>query len=101
MPKTAPAPRRARTAIQTRADRLDAILAKLAPKRLAAFKKSGYWTREHAASGDDPRTGAPYVISTTEGNGRRIVVTGDDGDSLAGVGATIEAALTHLEGKLK
>jgi len=113
---------------KTNAERLDALLARYAPKAVAYHKKHGWWPGETsllvspeqsiaihalklvqhdgvsaaeaeklAQSADNRKRSAPYVIKTTD-EGRRILITTDDGNTVAGSGATIGDALTQLEG---
>jgi hypothetical protein len=78
----------------TRAARLDRVVERVAPKAFGKFRKAGGWTGTESG-------GAPYTITTTPDGGRRILVTGDDGDVISGVGPNIEAALKALEGKIR
>lgn len=109
----------------TRADRLNRIVAKVAPKAWAfhsdvveveveeAGKKvkktiTGRWPRrsdDTRALGpkalEEPQGAAPYQIETMEGKFlRRVRVFGDDGDVITGLGQTVEECLTQLETKL-
>ena len=81
---------------KTRAERLAAIVAKVHPAYAAEHAKTGRW----------PGATAPYVV---EGPGplpnlaagmRRVKVASADGDSYAGVGPTVDAAIAALEKKL-
>lgn len=114
-------------ASRTRAERLDALVRKIAPKRAAYMAKHGVWptaddlttppTSSRTAAGSKTRSGkdrdasgpaaasdhrgrqAPYTIDTLAGDRRRIRVVGDDGDTVTGTGDTLEAALAALEAK--
>ncbi len=103
----------------SRSDRLHAIIAKVAPKAAAQHAKDGTWPNTHPDPGTkrDPETGtpvldkdgheqaarhsgAPYVFETLADDSRRLLIKGDDGDVVAGVGATTEAAIAAVEKKL-
>ena len=103
----------------SRADRLHAIVAKVAPKAAAQHATDGTWPNTHPdpgrkrdeqtgelvldAKGNEQaarHSGAPYVFETLENDSRRLLVRGDDGDVVAGVGATTEAAIAAVEQKL-
>lgn len=108
----------------TRAERLDALVEKLAP---SARESDGRWRikpdkaaevetaiQRHMERGDsdiDPETGinivetldskhrtAPYTIQQNE-NGWHILLNTDDGDVLSGFGKSIEDAISALEKK--
>lgn len=112
----------------TRADRINTILAKVAPKAHTEQKKSGKWPFKpgvsadvagHAekvkngtiklAKGETPESHmaefeakhrqAPYLIEN-DGARAKITVTSDDGDIYSGVGKNVEEALSALEKKL-
>lgn len=86
----------------TRADRLDALLQKVAARAHAHLAEHGVWPHKETESPDAPahRRRAPYVRDTL-GDGRiRLRITTDDGDVVSGVGATTDEALTMLEAKL-
>lgn len=83
----------------TRAQRLDALVQKVAPKQAAHFAEHGRWP--DAEDGARGRGASPYVIQTTKTDGRRIKITGDDGDVISGIGATVEEALAALEAKVR
>lgn len=100
----------------TRADRLHRLIAKVAPAAAAEHALTGAWPNTHPQPGvkrdknDKPlldehkqpiaarHSGAPYVMETLTG-GRKISLKSDDGDVLAGVGPTIDDALSMLEKK--
>lgn len=79
------------TTTLTRADRINALVARLAPKAAAAQLKTGKW----------PGGQAPHVLETRHDTSRRLKITGDDGDVLSGVGATIDEAIAALEAKVR
>lgn len=78
----------------TRAERLDAILLKVAGKAVEyRDKNGGRWS-------PDRRGRAPYARETLSDGRIRLRVTKDDGDVISGIGATTDEALTMLEAKL-
>lgn len=112
----------------TRADRINTILAKVAPKAHAEQKKSGKWPfkpgvaadvaghtekvkggtiklakgetpESHLAEFEAKHRQAPYLVEDN-GTRARITVTSDDGDVYSGVGKDVEEALSALEKKL-
>jgi hypothetical protein len=82
----------------TRAQRLDALVRKVAPKAAAYYAEHGRWPD---AEGSPRRGSSPYVIETTKTDGRRIRIATDDGDVISGIGGTIEEALAALEVKVR
>ncbi len=74
----------------TLSERLHAVLAKHAKDIAAKHAEDGSWSSR--------KEGAPYVIDSKDGK-TRIRVTNEDGDTISGVGPTIEDALVALEGK--
>jgi hypothetical protein len=100
---------------KTRAERLDAVIEALAPQSTQSLRETNKWANRHPNPGvrADPATGqpdengeparhsgSPYVIETLPDGRMRIIVTGDDGDSVSGVGKDVEEALTALEAKV-
>jgi hypothetical protein len=101
----------------SRADRLNAVLAKTSPKQLAHFSDNdGVWLNRHPNPGtkrdtddkpvlkdgkpqDARHSGAPYLIDERDGR-VRISVVSDDGDMLAGIGVTLDEAIDSLERKV-
>lgn len=84
---------------KSRADRVAAIVRKLAPKLAAEYDIVGKWPKRTMADGRIA-DGAPYSFSDVPA-GQRLLVTDDDGDLAGkGVGATREAAIADLEAKL-
>lgn len=83
----------------TRADRLHAIIAKVAPKAAAYYARDRQWPPNTDLNGKTEAV-APYVITTTPDGGRRLRVIGDDGDVIGGTGATLEDALAAVEQKI-
>lgn len=112
----------------TRVERLDAVIAKVAPASAAHLKDKGRWLNRHPNPGqkhilvedaDDPtktvehpsvypdgdpepvrHSGAPYVIDTLPSGQHRVRVYGDDGDVVAGVGNSLDDALAAVEQKV-
>jgi hypothetical protein len=99
----------------TRAERLDALVAKVAPKKKTFFDAHGRWPLDEelgredgalvfAQDGEnkfnDPKRQAPYEIRTLNGDRRRVLITDDDGSTIAAIGANIEEALAGLEAKV-
>ena len=96
----------------TRADRLQALLEKVAPKKAAYYKEHNAWPLKDdddmkaPQRGDDGRVvgssqrGAPYEIKTLSGDRRRIAIVSDEGETLTGTGANVEEALTALEARV-
>lgn len=78
----------------TRADRIHALIARIAPAA----------AEQHATDGTWPNGECPYVITTLEDGGRRLVIRGVDPDGepniRAASGPTLEAAIAALEAKL-
>lgn len=120
----------------TRAQRLDAIVARVAPKAVAYYQQYGKWPNPDAPdvppdesiarrlarilrdlvtpSDDDQakartlaleqdgfKRHAPYEIKPVAAGRFRVIVTDDDGGTVAGAGATVEEALTALEATLR
>lgn len=75
----------------TRAERLDDIVRAVNAPASEHLARTGAW----------PHHQAPYIISTTEDDGRRIRVETVDGDVLSGAGATLEDALVALAAKVR
>lgn len=90
----------------TRAERLDNVLKALAPKKVEFFEQHGVWpTQEEIdesaeSPAEDAQRGAPYDIRTLSGDRRRIMVIGDEGETISGTGATVEEAMTALEARI-
>lgn len=88
----------------TRADRLNALVRRLAPKKQAFRDAHGFWpTEEELETGkpsEDQHGAVPYEIKTLTGSKRRILVTDDDGSTVAAIGENIEQALAALEAKV-
>lgn len=102
----------------TRSERIHRLLEKLAPVAAAQHAKDGTWPNRHPQPGvkrdeeGEPlldaeknpiparHSGAPYTIQTLPDNSRRLAIMGEEGDVLAGVGATLEEALQKLEAKV-
>lgn len=84
---------------QTRAARLDAIVRHVNAAAAQAVVETGHWDG-HAPDALRRAAGAPYAIQTRPDGSRRVVVTSADGDSVAGVGATLEEAIAALERKV-
>lgn len=74
----------------TRADRLHAIVAKVAPTVAAHLKATGQWLNG----------GSAYQITELSDGRRRVRVTTADGDTVSGIGSTLDEALVALEKKL-
>lgn len=103
--------------MKTRSERIHALIERLAPTAAAQHAKDGTWPNTHPEPGkrydevgnpylDEHQqpiparhSGAPYVIETLTDNRRRLTIRGDDGDLLAGVGATLDEAIGKLEAK--
>jgi hypothetical protein len=87
---------------QTRAERLDALLQKVAARAHAHQAEHGVWPHKETDSPDAPehRRRAPYVRETLADGRIRLRITTDDGDVVSGVGATTDEALTMLEAKI-
>lgn len=97
----------------TRADRLHALIAKVAPQAAAQHAADGTWPNTHPEPGQKRdeagavvegqparHSGAPYEVRTLQDGRQQLRITGEDGDVVAGVGATFEDALQALETKL-
>ena len=79
--------------MKTTNDLLMEVVAKLCPKTMAHYKKTGKWGPDH------PRTQSPYVIKVMSDGGRMVQVSGEQGDVVGGVGATTALAVAHLRKK--
>lgn len=103
--------------MRTRSDRIHALIGKLAPLAAAQHAETGTWPNTHPDPGqkrnddDTPivndgepvparHSGAPYVIETLPDNRRKVTVTCEDGDVLAGIGPTLDDAIAKLEAKV-
>lgn len=114
---------------KTRAERLNLLLEKYAPKAVEYHNAHKMWPREDtaeppdaarkahaaklvekdrvdkseaerlAASADAAKRAAPYVIKTLDDGRVRLIITSDDGDGIAGIGANVEEALASIEAK--
>lgn len=109
------------------AERIDVLLERHAPAALAYYKKYNMWPggdlekapkdalKTHveklvkngmtdkdalkaAEVSDGNKRRAPYVVTTLTGDRRRISIDTDDGNVVAGSGATLEEAVSNLEG---
>lgn len=92
--------------MSSRAHRLHAILATVAPRASAQHAEDGTWPNLHPDPGADPETGkalrhsgAPYDITERAG-GHRVRVVSDEGDVIVGTGATVDEAIAALEVKV-
>lgn len=103
--------------MRTKSERIHRLVEKLAPTAAAQHAKDGTWPNTHPSPGvkrdehDEPlldaneqpiparHSGAPYVIETLTDDRRRLTIRGEDGDVLAGVGATLDEAIGKLEAK--
>lgn len=81
----------------TKADRLFAIV-KAVNAVAAAFHEESQ-TNEPNGGGRWPNDRSPYII-TAHPEGQRVAVHTADGDVIAGVGKTVDAAIAHLERKV-
>lgn len=87
---------------KTRAERLAAIVSKVQPALVKAHAATGgKWdgTAPYVIEGPGPLPATQYSPALAAGM-RRVKVTSVDGDSYAGVGPTVEAAIAALEQKL-
>lgn len=84
----------------TRADRLHAVIAKLAPQTAQRHAETGTWPVRQFTDGRRPEAAAPYVIETLPDGRRRVRVSSEDGDIVSGVGATLHDAIAALEVKV-
>lgn len=96
------------------AERLDAIIRHVFPALADEHARSGRWSPvapTEPGDADGSRLtgavtpgagmeGAPYVIQTLSDGRRRVRVVTQDGDVVAGTGATIGDAIAALEAKL-
>lgn len=83
---------------KTRAERLMAVVEKMAPDAAAHYRATGgEWPVRTDLS--RPAPSAPYTIEPLPGDRTRIRVINADGDVFSGVGATVEAAIAALETK--
>lgn len=96
----------------TRADRLNALIRRVAPKKQAFRDANGVWpTEDELETGKlvmqadgtavpSPTRGIPYEIRTVGDNKRKILITDDEGSTTAAIGDNIEDALKKLEAKI-
>lgn len=95
--------------MKTRIERLHALIAKVAPSAAQQHAADGSWPNTHPSPGTKVNdagatvparhSGAPYVMETLASGKRRISLRSDDGDVYAGVGDSIDEALSMLEQK--
>lgn len=86
---------------KTKAEQLDAIMAKVAPASLAYYREHGKWPLPAGVTGPEHLRTAPYLIRTLKDGRKQVRIQSEDGDTLAGTGKTTEDAVAALAAKIR
>lgn len=87
---------------KTVAEQLDAIVAEKAPSAAKHYAEKGMWPLPGGATqGPAHLRTAPYQVRTLKDGRKQVRLTCDDGDTLAGTGASTAEAVANLAAKIR